>query len=334
MAAGLMAAPITASASSSKGTLVLYAAEGFDQAMATAFTQKTGITVQLHDDSTGPLITKAEGEAANPKWDVIWFDGDSSAQAMDNQGLLLKGWTPNDVSNYTGLGTQLMAKDNSYFPTGVTGMGAIGYNPKVTPASSLPKTLDDLLKPQWKNQVAMNNPSISGPTWPLVAGVITQKGSIAKGEAFFTAMKKNGLHIYDTNSVSIGNMLSGKVKLAFVQDSALISSQKSGAPLAIDYLQSGTFTLPSVIAIDKKAPDMSAAKQFVEFVLSQQAQKLMVDPKNGGGDSYLSPIIKGITANAGALADRKVVKWVPVNPVTAAQEKNSVEKWFNDHITY
>lgn len=322
---------VQAASKSSHETLILYSAQGYDQAMATAFEKATGITVKLTDDSTGPLIAKAEAEGSNPHWDVIWFDGDSSMQAMDNQGLLLKHWIPNDVKNLNKLGESLVAKDRAYYPTGVTGMGAIGYNPNVVSKADLPKTWNDLLKPMWKGQLAMNDPAISGPTYPFVAGMLQQQGGAAKGKSFFTKLKNNGLKVYQTNDVTIGNMLSGRVKLAMVQDSALMSKKVSGAPIAIDYLQSGTFSLPSVIAIDKKAPDMDAAKKFVEWVLSQQGQKVQINPANGGGDSYYMPVINGVKPDAPA--KRPGVKWINVNPVVAASEKNNVEAWFHAHIT-
>ena len=64
----------TGKSGSSKGeTLVLYSAQGYDQAMATAFQKATGITVKLVDDSTGPLIARAEAQGSNSQWDVIWL---------------------------------------------------------------------------------------------------------------------------------------------------------------------------------------------------------------------------------------------------------------------
>lgn len=333
MAAGsfVIATPVT-HAATNKGVLVLYSAQGYDQAMATAFQKATGIKVELTDDSTGPLIAKAEAEAANPHWDVIWFDGDSSMQAMDNQGLLLRHWTPSDVNNLTPLGKSLVAADKSYYPTGVTAMGAIGYDPKVTPTSEVPKTLNDLLSAKWKNAIAMNDPSISGPTYPLVAGIVSQKGSIKAGENFFAKLKQNGLHVFDTNNTTISQMLSGKVKLAIVQDSALISAKVKGDPIAIDYLRSGTYTLPSVIAISKHAQHMAAAKAFIAWVLSQKGQAVQINPNNGGGDSYYEPVVKGVQPDAPAM--RPGVRWVKVNPVTAANKKNLLETWFHDNITY
>ncbi|WDL96124.1 ABC transporter substrate-binding protein [Alicyclobacillus sp. ALC3] len=331
---GNSSANSTGSSGSSKGeTLVLYSAQGYDQAMATAFHKATGITVKLVDDSTGPLIARAEAQGANSQWDVIWFDGPSSMQALDNQGMLLKNWTPNDVSNYNSLGQSLIPPDKSYYPGGVTGEGAIGYNPKYVSPSQLPKTLNALLSPKWKNQVSMPDPAVSGPTYPLVAGVIQQMGSVQKGEAFFSKLKQNGLVISNVNSDSINAVVNGQVKLAFVQDSALIGAQQKGDPIAIDYLQSGTYTLPDVMGINKNAPDMAAAKKFVEWVLSPAGQAVMSNPNNGGSDSYYEPVIKGVNAAPAAAKARAHVKWIGVNAVTAANEKNSVEAWFSANIT-
>ena len=49
-----------ASTSAAKVTLVVYSAQGYDQAMTTAFHKATGIPVKLDDNSTGPLLTQIE----------------------------------------------------------------------------------------------------------------------------------------------------------------------------------------------------------------------------------------------------------------------------------
>lgn len=46
------------SAGSAKVPLVLYSAQGYDHAMAAAFTKATGIQVKLDDNSTSPLLTQ------------------------------------------------------------------------------------------------------------------------------------------------------------------------------------------------------------------------------------------------------------------------------------
>lgn len=319
------------SPASSNQTLVFYSAQGYDQAMADAFQKKTGIKVKLVDDSTGNIVAKIEAEKSNPHWDIAWFDGASTMQALDNEGLLMQGWTPNNVSNYTAYGNSLIPQDKAYYPASMTAAAAIGYNTKVVDAAHAPKDWNDLLSPYFKNAVAMNDPSISGPTFPFVAGMLQLKGTKA-GEQFYTNLKKNGLKVFPTNGNTLKALLAGQVKAVMIQDSALVSAQQQGDPIQIVYPSSGTFSLPGVIAIDKNAPDKQAAEEFVQFVLSQEGQKVMINPKNGGGDSYFNPIIQGIAPNPAR--QQSGIKWVAVNPVKAAQNEAQIKKWFNENITH
>lgn len=314
-----------------KAMLTLYSAQGYDDAMAKAFEAKTGIKVNLVDMSTGPLVAKVEAEKSNSHWDVAWFDGDASMQELDNQGLLLQGWNPNDASTLTQLGQSLVAADKSYYPTGVTAAAAIGVNTKLLPSSEYPKDWKDLLSPTFKNAVAMNDPSVSGPTYPYVAGMLNLIGD-AQGKQFFSSMKTNGLKVGQTNKVNIQALVSGQVKAVTIQDSALVAAKEQGNPIDIIYPSSGVFTLPGVISINKNAQNQETAKQFVEYVLSQEGQKVMLDPKNGGGDSYYNPVITGVEPNA--VRKQSGINWVKVDPVKSAQNENEIKKWFNETITH
>jgi iron(III) transport system substrate-binding protein len=331
-AVGCGTASSQASGTTSGGgkTLVFYSAQGYDDAMAKAFEKKTGIKVKLVDDSTGNIVAKMEAEKSNPHWDIAWFDGAATMQSLDNEGMLLKGWTPSNVSNYTAYGQSLIAPDKAYYPASITAAAAIGYNTKLVSAADAPKDWNDLLKPQFKNAVAMNDPSISGPTFPFVAGMLQQMGDTA-GKQYYTSLKQNGMKIYPTNDNTIKALLAGQVKAVMIQDSALVDAKATGDPIQIVYPSSGVFSLPGVITIDKNAPNVEAAKQFVEFVLSQEGQQVMANPKNGGGDAYFNPIIQGVQANAAR--QQTGIQWVPVNPVTAATNETAIKQWFHENIT-
>ena len=53
--------------------------------------------------------------------------------------------------------------------------------------------------------------------------------------------------------------------------------------------------LPSVVAINARSKHVAAAEAFVNYILSQTGQNVMVHDPNDS-DSYFTPIIKGITA--------------------------------------
>ena len=192
-----------ASSTCNKSTgLTVYSAQGYDSDTTKAFQAQTGITTKLVDDSTGPLVAKIAAEGNNPHWDVVWFDGNVTMQTLADQGLLLK-WQSPSKSNLTAQGLKYVPSDGSYYPTGLTTVGAIAYNTKHVPAAGLPKDWVDLLKPAYKNLVAMNDPAYSGPTYPLIAGVGQLLGGETQGKAFFTGLKQNGLKIFQTNDPTL-----------------------------------------------------------------------------------------------------------------------------------
>jgi iron(III) transport system substrate-binding protein len=322
-----VSAPATPVAEAAHLKLVFYSAQGYDQAEATAFQKATGIQVQLSDMSTGPLLAKVEAERQNPQWDVIWFDGNGPMASLDRQGMLLRNWTPPEVKNYTALGRQLLPGDHAYFPTGTTAAGAIAYNTKLVPVKEVPHTWSDLLKAYFRNAVGMNNPAISGPTYPLVAGFFRQMG-VAQGKAFFLKLKAHGLHIYDTNGTTLQALLDGQIRVAMFQDSAELGAKLAGDPINVVYPSTGVPLLPSDIAINKHAPDMAAAKRFVEWVLSKEGQKVMQDEKAAGSDSLFQPVTDLIKP----LISRPGVVWFRVPPMWAGLHENAWLTWFTDNI--
>src|ERR1700692_3084976 len=223
------AAAASSSSSAAAVPLVVYSAQGYDSAMTKAFTKATGIPVQLDDNSTGPLLTQIEASKNNPKWGLLWADGATAVAGLDTQGLLLKGFEPS--VSWDSLGSQSVPADKSYVPTGVTLMGIIAYNKTKVP--NPPSTWQALESSAWKGQVGMNDPSQSGPTFPLIAGVMNYLGGVPAGEKYFAALKANGLLIHPTNGQTLQALTSGQINLALVQSSAAIGAAFTAKDIGI-----------------------------------------------------------------------------------------------------
>lgn len=307
----------------------LYSAQGYDSDASKAFQQQTGITTKLVDDSTGPLIAKIAAEGSNPQWDVAWFDGNVTMQALDDQGLLLKWQSPN-ASNLITQGMKYVPSDYSYYPTGLTTVGAIAYNKKHIPAAGLPQDWSDLLKPAYKNLVAMNDPAFSGPTYPLIAGVAQLLGGEDQGKQYFTQLKANGLKIFQTNDPTLSSVETGAREFGIVQDSAIYGAIKAGQPLGIIFPSSGVIGLPGVIGISANAPHKGCAEQFVNWVLSNAGQTVMVNHDPTDGDRYFIPLIQGIT-NA-ATRQYSGINFVDLNVSQWASVENEYKQWFHTNI--
>jgi len=334
-ASGALALAACSSSSSSPGSsgkaatvpLVIYSAQGYDHAMASAFSKATGIPVKLDDNSTGPLLTQIEASRNNPNWGLLWVDGATAFAALDQQGLLLKGFEP--AVKWDSLGTQSLPPDKSYTPTGVTLMAALVYNKTKVP--SPPTSWNQLLGSQWKGAVGMNDPSQSGPTYPFIAGMMNYLGSVTAGEHFFTQLKANGLIIHPTNGPTLQALTSGQIKLALVQSSAGIGAALGDKSLAVKYLPPVTL-LPSAIGIDARAPkaEQAEAKKFIEYVLSPAGQKVMQsgDPT---GDSLYYPVIQGVQPLP-ALPPLTSAKTQTINPYAWGGKEASINTWFDSNV--
>ncbi len=321
----------TAAASSSPASsavpLVVYSAQGYDSAMTKAFTKATGIPVQLDDNSTGPLLTQIEASKNNPNWGLLWVDGATAFAGLDQQGLLMKGFEP--PAAWNSLGTASLPSDKSYTPTGVTLMAALAYNK--TKVKNPPTSWAQLLSPQWKGAVGMNDPSQSGPTYPFIAGMMTFLGGQGQGEAYFAKLKANGLVVNPINGQTLQALTSGRIKLALVQSSAGIGAVLGDKSLAVRYLPPVTL-LPSAIGIDAKAPaaERWEAERFIAFVLSPAGQKVMQsgDPT---GDSLYYPVIQGISPLP-ALPPLSSAKTQNINPYTWGPREAAINTWFDSTI--
>jgi iron(III) transport system substrate-binding protein len=283
--------------------------------------------VKLDDNSTGPLLTQIEASKNNPNWGLLWVDGATAFAGLDTQGLLMKGFEPSVAWN--SLGTQSLPSDKSYTPTGVTLMAALAYNKNKV--KNPPTTWQQLLGPQWKGQVGMNDPSQSGPTFPFIAGMMNYLGGVSAGQTYFTKLKANGLIIHPTNGPTLQALTSGQINLALVQSSAAIGAALSDKNIGISYLHPVTL-LPSAIGIDAKAPaaEQAEAEKFIEFVLSPAGQKVMQsgDPT---GDSLYYPVLQGVSPLS-SLPSLASTTTQTINPYTWGPQEGTINTWFDDNI--
>lgn len=310
--------------------LTVYSAQGYDSDVTKAYQNQMGITTKLVDDSTGNLLAKISAEGNNPQWDVAWFDGNVTMQELDNQGFLLKWQSPN-VSNLTTQGMKYVPSDGSYYPTGLTTVGAIAYNKNHIPTAGLPKDWNDLLNPAYKNLIAMNDPAFSGPTYPLIAGVAQIMGSEDAGKQYFTKLKANGLKEFQTNDPTLNSVETGAREFGIVQDSAIYGAIHSGQPLGILFPSSGVVGLPGVIAVSANSQHKACAEQFVNWVLTAAGgQDVMVHHDITDGDRYFIPVVQSVTNTA--VRQYSGINFIDLNVSQWSSAEAEYKQWFHNNI--
>ncbi len=343
-----------ATSHSSVPTIYLYNAQGYGDKVAAAFNATNpGFKIVVDDDSTGPLFTKIQAEmaAGSPKWGLFWADGATEFAALDKLGYLVRYVIPK-TANYNAAGLTNVPADRSFAPTGLTVSGALCYDTVATRGIKLPTTMASLVTMP-KGSVGMNDPSQSGPTFPIIAGVMAHlagftptetpttaqvNAAIKKGESFYLALKKNGLQVHTTNGPTLGAMESNPATLdmATIQSSAcygdITAQPKSLWPTGkVKYLDY-SIALPSNIAVDNKlSPKLQAdAEKFVAYVTSAKGQLAMQhgDPH---GDGLFWPVIKNVSPEA-VLPNYNVTRAYAINPYVWGPLENQINTWFTNNI--
>ncbi len=308
--------------------VVLYSAIGYAQKVTDAFTKQTGIPVKLVDLSTGPLVAKVQAEKQNPQWNLVWFDGAEAMRDLANQDLLSKGWEPN--VRWNALAKQVRPADKAYVPGGVTLAGVFLVNTKLVPEAKTPQSWQDLTKPEWKGLVGMPNPAVSGPTYPLVAGLMQSLGGVKAGQALLTSLKANGLQVFDTGGPLVKQLYAGAIAVAATQSTRGIAGLVNKEAVRVVYPK-GVALLPSDFGLSaKSSPEaLASSKRLIEFFLSPEGQKLALE--SGDSDGYYYPLIEGATANAFNPPIEKIA-YQRVDPRLWGPREAEINTWFANTI--
>jgi ABC-type Fe3+ transport system substrate-binding protein len=169
-------------------------------------------------------------------------------------------------------------KDGFYVGFAASGYG-IMYNTRYLRANSLPapKEWDDLKKPVYFGHVGISAPSRSG-TSHLTVETILQGEGWDKGWATLLEIGGNLAQVSDRSFGVPDAVNSGQYGIGIVIDFFGLSAKASGFPVEFVY-PSVTAIVPANVGIVAGAKNPKAAEAFVEFLLSEEGQQILLDPK-------------------------------------------------------
>lgn len=249
------------------GSLTLYAAnpQGLNDNLTEAFTEATGVEVNVFADTTGKITAKLDAEWANPQADVVYLASWSPAAAYAADDRLLE-YTPQftDSVHTNWVGDGFIGRDGSAL--------ALVVNTNVAP--STPSDWQDLTAPEFADQLIMPDPRESGTARDLIAAMVASWGESATWE-LFDGLFANGLAVQGANGPALDDVIAGShaVVLGGVDYSAY-SAISRGEALEVVLPASGTTVSPRPVFILKDAQNPDAAKALVDFFFSQQGQEL------------------------------------------------------------
>lgn len=265
------------------GKVVVYmpSPSGLNEDYIADFEAKTGVTVELFEGTTGEILARLEAEKENPVADVVVLASWSDGLSLKAQGGLMS-YEPENVDKlYDGW----VDEDNMLFGTSASAVGVI-YN--TTLIDSLDADWTDLASEEYADMLAIADPEKSGSCKDFLAGYMYATG---EDWSAFEGMAKNGMTVPGANKAALEAVTTGeKAILVAGVDYNAYSSIEKGEPLAIYYPKSGTVINPRPAMILSTSQNVENAKAFVDYLLSDDAQKLVAD-------AYLLPGRTDITCD-------------------------------------
>jgi phosphoglycerate transport regulatory protein PgtC len=274
----LLASPALAQGIGEKLTIVTSFSKDLTVPFAQAFEKKyPGTKVDVQNRNSAAAIAFIRETRTSPP-DVFWASAPDAFEVL-KKGELLQKYQPKAQGLADKVGTYPINDPAGYY----VGFAASGYgimfNTRYMRANNLPapKEWDDLKKPVYFGHVGISAPSRSGTTHLTVETVLQGEGW-DKGWATLLEIGGNLTQVSDRSFGVPDAVNSGQYGLGIVIDFFGLSAKASGFPVEFVY-PSVTTIVPANVGIIANAKNQRAAEAFVEFLLSDEGQQILLDPK-------------------------------------------------------
>jgi iron(III) transport system substrate-binding protein len=261
------------------------------------FEKKYGIKVEYWRGSSTKVMDRAltEWRAGRPGFDVA--EGNRGVQLiMKDEGLFTK-FIPVPSEKFS---DRFKEKDALITPWRIVPISIL-YNTDLVKKSELPKSLQDLLDPKWKDKISMPDPSRHTTTAQFLSNLDKLMGD--KWLDYVKALAKQQPHLVQslapvTNVIIRGEASVGITYVKYVR-------QYKGP---IDYVMLDKFLADAnYMSLSAKAAHPNAAKLYIEFATSSAGQKAMADE----GEFVLYPGVNPAIHDAEKVVSRTIFMDTP-----------------------
>jgi iron(III) transport system substrate-binding protein len=146
------------------------------------------------------------------------------------------------------------------------------YNTSAVKKEDLPRTYQDLLDPKWKGKLGIE---ARVPEW--YATVVMDMGE-EKGLRFFRELvAKNGISVRGGHTLLSNLVIAGDVPLALTMYQYITEGAKRKGASVDWFVLEPAVARMSGVGIARRAPHPNAALLFYEFMLSTEAQQLLLE---------------------------------------------------------
>jgi len=288
------------------------------------FLKDTGIKIQSVRLSAGELLARVTAEKNNPQASV-WFGGSLDNFVPAGLAGLLEAYQSPELKNIPKEFYDKAGYGNPFY------VGAISFACNTDwfkkKGLAYPTSWDDLLKPEFKGQIAMAHPSTSGTSYTILATIVQLKGE-AEAWKYFAALNQNVRQYAKAGASPPMDVGLGEAAIGITFSHDGLNAAFQGYPIALSFPKDGTGFEIGCIGLIKGAPEKEKANaiRFIDWVLSKRGQELFE-----ASHSFRLPVNRLASPPKGAV-DTDNLKVIAYNAVWAGENRKRLVDEFTKVI--
>jgi iron(III) transport system substrate-binding protein len=279
------------------------------------FEEKTGTKVQVRYGDTAELAATLQEEGQNSPADVFFAQDAGALGAISRASLASP--LPDNLLNRVNERFRSDAGDW----VGVTGRArTLDYNTNRVQSGELPQSILDLTDPKWRGQIGWA--PTNGSFQAFVTALRVSQGD-EKARQWLEGVQANEARVYPNNMSIVEAVSRGEVSLGLVNHYYLerIKAENPETPVAHHFTTDvGSLVNVAGIAILQSSQRPQLAQQFVEFMLSEEAQQYYTT------ETYEYPLVEGVAAPEGLQPLSQIQARYPAVDLSNLSDLNSTLK--------
>lgn len=298
------------------GKVVVYGSLEGDttEAVKKAFEKKTGLQMDYWRASTTKVVDRAisESRAKKSLVDAILVH-DAEMRFLFKEKIVSRYNSPR-FSEFT-----KESVDADLGPRYRDTIIGIIYNKSLITPENAPKSLEDLLKPQFRGKLVMPDPTQHTTTTQWVASLPKIMGK-ERGEKFIRELAASKPLLVESLLPAAERVSTGESAIAITYVKFVYVFGKKGAPL--DYVRSDRMLGEgSYIMLASKPAHANAGKAFIDFFLDDESMKILAQEGEFVTRKGIHPPISG--------ADKiKFIEMNHLDEIGFAEKKKEYQKLF------
>lgn len=254
-------------------------------AVTALYEETTGVRVPPDTKGSSAAMAALEAERANPQADTAYYSGAIGFEAA-RRGL----HQPYKPAGWEKIPDSLKDPDGLWWAVH-TGTVAILVNTAALGDVAVPRSWDDLLKPEYEGLVAYDDPTWGGTSYTFVYGLNELLGGTKDDfEPVLDYLSKldANVHSYPRESV-YNDVLRGEIPIWINSDgNGYKMAYVDGGPVEVVIPEEGSVSMPLVMGLAAGAPHPEEAKAYLDWLLTEPAQAEFAR-------AYFRPVLDGAT---------------------------------------